>query len=172
MSQKPTSLDSQLQPLLGSLGELIRLARQRVLRAVDTIQVQTGWEIGRHIVEFEQGGEARAAYGKRLLPTLASVLGAEFGKGFDERNLRHMRTFYQQFPIWNAVRTELSWTHYRTLLKVDSDSARQCSTVVHARSYRAELDHACPGAPDRQALNPFFIYPGGHEHKPLGPAGF
>ncbi|THG82984.1 DUF1016 domain-containing protein [Pseudomonas sp. A-1] len=122
---KPTDLDLQLQPLLGSLGELIRQARQRALRAVDTIQVQTCWEIGRHIVEFEQGGEARAEYGKKLLSTLARVLGAEFGKGFDERNLRHMRAFYQAFPIWNAVRTELSWTHYRTLLKVDSDSARQ-----------------------------------------------
>lgn len=122
---KPTDLDLQLQPLLGSLGELIRQARQRALRAVDAIQVQTCWEIGRHIVEFEQGGAARAQYGKKLLPSLARVLGAEFGKGFDERNLRHMRAFYQAFPIWNAVRTELSWTHYRTLLKVDSDSARQ-----------------------------------------------
>lgn len=122
---KPTDLDLQLQPLLGSLGELIRQARQRALRAVDNIQVQTCWEIGRHIVEFEQGGAARAQYGKKLLPSLARVLSAEFGKGFDERNLRHMRAFYQAFPIWNAVRTELSWTHYRTLLKVDSDSARQ-----------------------------------------------
>ena len=49
----------------------------------------------------------------------------EFGKGFDERNLRHMRGFYQSFPIWDAVRTELSWTHYRTLLQVDSATARQ-----------------------------------------------
>jgi predicted nuclease of restriction endonuclease-like (RecB) superfamily len=124
---KPTDLDLDLhlQPLLGSLGELIRQARQRALRAVDAIQVQTCWEVGRHIVEFEQGGAARAQYGKKLLPSLARVLSAEFGKGFDERNLRHMRAFYQAFPIWNAVRTELSWTHYRTLLKVDSDSARQ-----------------------------------------------
>lgn len=121
----PTSADTVLQPLLGSLAELIRQARQQAVRAVDVIQVKTCWEIGRHIVEFEQGGEARAAYGKKLLPTLAERLRAEFGKGFDERNLRHMRAFYQAFPIWNALRTELSWTHYRTLLKVDSDSARQ-----------------------------------------------
>lgn len=121
----PISADTALQPLLGSLAELIRQARQQAVRAVDVIQVKTCWEIGRHIVEFEQGGEARAAYGKKLLPTLAERLRAEFGKGFDERNLRHMRAFYQAFPIWNALRTELSWTHYRTLLKVDSDSARQ-----------------------------------------------
>ena len=120
-----TITDPQLQTLLGSLGELIRQARQQALRAVDTLQVQTCWRMGRHIVEFEQGGEARAAYGKRLLPALAQALTAEFGKGFDERNLRHMRGFYQAFPIWNAVRTELSWTHYRSLLRVENEAGRQ-----------------------------------------------
>lgn len=126
MSQsKSTDLDLQLQPLLSSLGELIRQARQRALRAVDAIQVQTCWEIGRHIVEFEQGGAARAEYGRKLLPSLAKALTAEFGKGFDASNLRYMRLFYQAFPIRDALRHELSWTHYRTLLKVDSDSARQ-----------------------------------------------
>jgi hypothetical protein len=92
---------------------------------VDTIQVRTCWEIGRHIVEFEQQGQDRATYGVRLIPKLAESLTAEFGKGFDERNLRHMRGFFQCFPIWNAVRTELSWTHYRALLRVDSEAARQ-----------------------------------------------
>lgn len=85
--------------------------------------MQTCWEVGRHIVEFEQGGQARAAYGKKLLPALAKGLTAEFGKGFDASNLRYMRLFYQAFPIRDALRHELSWTHYRSLLKVDS--ARQ-----------------------------------------------
>jgi predicted nuclease of restriction endonuclease-like (RecB) superfamily len=116
--------DPQLYSLLGNLGELIRQARQKVLRAVDTIQVQTCWQIGRHIVEFEQEGARRAAYGKRLLATLSKALTEDFGKGFDERNLRYMRDFYQTFPNWNAVRSELSWTHYRRLLRVDNNSAR------------------------------------------------
>ncbi|CUI03820.1 DUF1016 N-terminal domain-containing protein [Massilia antarctica] len=116
--------DGNLPALLSELGKLIRQARQSALRAVDTIQVQTCWEVGRHIVEFEQGGAARAVYGKRLLPELAKALTAEFGKGFDVSNLRHMRGFYQAFPIRDAVRRELSWTHYRTLLRVDSDTAR------------------------------------------------
>ncbi|CUI05500.1 FIG074102: hypothetical protein [Janthinobacterium sp. CG23_2] len=111
--------------LLAELGELIRQARQRALRAVDVIQVQTCWELGRHIVEFEQGGAVRAAYGKRLLSELATALTAEFGKGFDASNLRYMRLFYQAFPKCDALRHELSWTHYRTLLRVDSDTARQ-----------------------------------------------
>jgi hypothetical protein len=59
--------DPQLAPLINELGELIRQARQKVLRAVDTLQVQTCWQIGRHIIEFEQGGAERAAYGARLL---------------------------------------------------------------------------------------------------------
>ena len=87
--------------------------------------MQTCWEIGRHIVEFEQGGETRAAYGKKLLPRLAEALTREFGRGFDDRNLRNMRAFYQAFPIWHAVRTELSWTHYRALLRVSNKEARE-----------------------------------------------
>lgn len=123
MSQ-PTTLTSDLQPLLSTLGQLIVQARQQALRAVDVVQVQTCWDIGRHIVEFEQGGAARAAYGQRLLPTLAQSLTAQYGKGFDATNLRHMRAFYLAFPIRDALRPELSWTHYRTLLKLDNPAAR------------------------------------------------
>ena len=112
-------------PLLGTLRQLIAEARQQVLRAVDVVQVQTYWHVGRHIVEFEQGGAQRAAYGQRLLPQLGQALSAEFGRGFDATNLRHMRGFYQAFPIRDALRRELSWTHYRLLLRVDSADARQ-----------------------------------------------
>ncbi len=114
-----------LSGLLNALRDLILHGRQRALQAVDKVQVQTCWEIGRHIVEFEQGGEARAAYGKKLIPRLAESLTLEFGKGFDDRNLRNMRAFYQAFPIWHAVRTELSWTHYRALLRVSNKDARE-----------------------------------------------
>ncbi|WP_310387833.1 PDDEXK nuclease domain-containing protein [Roseateles sp.] len=121
----PTPADAAtLRPLLAELRTLIRQARQRALRAVDAVQVQTCWELGRHIVEFEQGGEARAAYGQRLLPMLAEGLTAEFGKGFDASNLRYMRLFFNAFPIRDALRHELSWTHYRSLLKLESGSAR------------------------------------------------
>jgi len=109
-----------LTGLLNALRELI----QHALRAVDRVQVQTCWEIGRHIVEFEQGGEARAAYGKKLLPRLAESLTREFGKGFDASNLRYMRLFYKAFPMYDALRHELSWTHYRTLLRVSNAEAR------------------------------------------------
>ena len=77
--------------MLEALRGLIAGARQQIARAVNTAQVQTYWQVGRHIVEFEQGGAARATYGKRLLADLADALTREFGKGFDATNLRHMR---------------------------------------------------------------------------------
>ena len=112
-------------PLLGQLRQLIAQARSQALRAVDSIQVRTCWEIGRHIVEFEQDGQARAAYDKRLLPVLAEQLTHEFGKGFDASNLRYMRLFYSAFPKYDALRHELSWTHYRLLTCVDNEAARR-----------------------------------------------
>ncbi len=115
---------SGLNGLLGRLRGLIASARGAAARSVDCIQVETCWQVGRHIVEFEQAGNARASYGTRLLSRLADKLSAEFGKGFDERNLRHMRAFYAGFPIRNALRSELSWTHYRALLRVDDAAAR------------------------------------------------
>lgn len=119
----PSTTD--LAPLLRNLRDLIAEARQQTVRVVDAVQVRTCWEVGRHIVEFEQGGAARAAFGERLLARLATTLTDEFGKGFDERNLRNMRALYQAFPIRNALRSELSWTHYRLLLRVDAPAARQ-----------------------------------------------
>jgi len=118
--------------LLDQLRSLIVMARKQALRAVDAVQVRTCWKMGRYIVEFEQGGADRAQYGARLLPRLAERLTAEFGKGFDERNIRHMRAFYQTFPIWNALRPELSWTHYRLLLRVEDRRAREWYMVEAA----------------------------------------
>lgn len=111
--------------LLASLREVIQTARQQALRAVDVVQVRTCWSVGRHIVEFEQGGASRAAYGKRQLADLAESLTAEFGKGFDASNLRYMRLFYQAFPNCDALRHELSWTHFIELLPIKDPLARE-----------------------------------------------
>ena len=114
----------ELEPLLTDLRRLVIEARDRALRAVDVVQVQTYWQVGRHLVEFEQGGSQRAEYGKRLLSLVADRLTAEFGKGFDVSNLRNMRLFYKSFPKCDALRHELSWTHYRILARVQSNEAR------------------------------------------------
>ena len=110
--------------LLDALRVLIAEGRRQILRTADAVQVRTGWAVGRHIVEFEQGGAARADYGARLLPRLAEKLTAEYGRGFDASNLHKMKQFYLTFPILDALRPELSWTHYRTLLRVESEPAR------------------------------------------------
>jgi predicted PolB exonuclease-like 3'-5' exonuclease len=98
-------------PLLQAIRELVQQAHQQIVRSVNSAMVQTYWHIGRLIVEDEQQGEARAEYGKQQLEQLSARLTDEFGKGFDVRNLRNMRAFFQAFPIRNALRTELSWTH-------------------------------------------------------------
>ena len=116
-----------LDGLLAQLRALILQARQQALRAVDVVQARTCWEMGRHIVEFEQGGADRAEFGASLLPRLAERLTMEFGNGFDASNLRYMRLFYQAFPNCDALRHELSWTHYRLLLRVEDRPALMIS---------------------------------------------
>ena len=88
--------------------------------------MQAYWKIAncQLIVENEQQGKQRAEYGKAVLQDLSKQLSAEYGKGFEERNLRYMRKFYQLFPIWNALRSELSWTHYRVLIRIENEHAR------------------------------------------------
>lgn len=86
--------------------------------------VQSYWQIGRLIVEDEQQGQARAEYGKHQLEQLSKLLTAEFGKGFDITNLRHMRRFYLTHPIQETVSLELSWSHYCRLIRVENERAR------------------------------------------------
>ena len=111
--------------LYGAIRQVLETARRSAYKAVNFAMVQAYWQIGRLIVEDEQNGEARAEYGKKVLEELARRLTAEFGKGFDASNLRYMRLFYQAFPICDALRHELSWTHYRLLLRVEKAEARE-----------------------------------------------
>lgn len=110
--------------LFQSVKEIIQESRQRVYRMVNAVLLETYWKIGQLIVEDEQQGNSKAVYGKATLKNLANELTLEFGKGFDERNLNNMRAFYKSFPIWNALRTELSWTHYRLLSRIESEDKK------------------------------------------------
>ena len=115
---------TRLSSLADAIATQIEQARGQLRQAVNSIIVQSYWEIGRLIVEDEQQGESRAEYGKQQLQQLSQQLTERLGKGFDITNLRKMRTFYQAFPIRDALRLELSWTHYRTLLRIDNPQAR------------------------------------------------
>lgn len=117
--------------------DIIKQARSSAYRSVNFIMVEAYWNVGRAIVEEEQGGQRRAAYGEAVLSDLSTRLTGEFGEGFDLTNLRKMRQFYLMFPKRGAVRLEsdksqkqdslrpeLSWTHYRLLLRVENEQAR------------------------------------------------
>ncbi len=86
--------------------------------AANTAMVRQNWEIGRLIVEEEQGGRRKAEYGKAQIAGLTQRLTTEYGNGYDERNLRYMRSFYLAFPICHTLCDELSWSHYRILMRV------------------------------------------------------
>lgn len=98
-------------------------AQKQVTVAVNSAMVIAYWNIGKQIYEA-CGENERAEYGKQLLKYLSDKLTREFGKGFDESNLRNMRRFYNIFPIRDALRPELSWTHYRSLMRVEDEEAR------------------------------------------------
>ncbi len=134
-----------LDQVYGKIREVLAEARSQASRAVNFAMVQAYWEIGRVIVEEEQQGKAKAGYGEYLIKELSSRMTKELGKGFDRRNLWFMRSFYVSFEIVNAarslsstdskshavrgelpiIRPELSWTHYRLLLKVERPETRR-----------------------------------------------
>ena len=128
--------------LLKTIGSTIETARQNAVKAVNHELVKANWEIGRHIVEFEQLGEERAEYGSNLLSNLSKDLKQRFGKGFGRRNILDMRRFYLAYQKWQAVPAKLSWTHIVTLLGVSDDNARKFyekQSVLENWGYR-ELD--------------------------------
>jgi predicted nuclease of restriction endonuclease-like (RecB) superfamily len=110
--------------LLQSIKDIILESRKRVFRITNTALLQTYWQIGKLIIEDEQQGKSKATYGEATLKTLASQLTFEFGKGFDYTNLTNMRKFYQAFPIVDTLRQELSWSHYRLLSRLNSETKR------------------------------------------------
>lgn len=111
--------------LLNNIGLAIEQARQNAFKAVNTELIKANWEIGRHIVEYEQHGQERAEYGSKLLTRLSKDLRQRYGKGFGRRNILDMRRFYLAYQKWQAVPAKLSWTHFVTLLGISDDSARK-----------------------------------------------
>ncbi|SKA41261.1 Predicted nuclease of restriction endonuclease-like (RecB) superfamily, DUF1016 family [Chitinophaga eiseniae] len=109
---------------LADIRKMLSAARQKAYAAVSSTMVDAYWQIGKRIIEEEQNGNEKTNYGTFLLKELAKHLTIEFGKGFEERELRRIRQFYQTFPIRDALRPELTWTHYRILLRVESSTAR------------------------------------------------
>lgn len=106
------------------IKEILSNARAKVYSAANFAMVEAYWEIGKSIVE-KQGGNATAEYGAKLIEELSKQMTADFGKGFTTTNLKYMRQFYLAFPNRHALRDQLSWTHYRMIMKVEDDKARE-----------------------------------------------
>lgn len=128
MSRPENTEITALPPeLYQQIHGILHAARQQSYRAVNTAMVEAYWQIGRRIVEHEQGGEARAAYGQGVLAALAARLTEDFGKGFTAANLRNFRQFYLTFSdeqIRYALRSNLTWTHLRQLMRIENLDAR------------------------------------------------
>ncbi len=111
--------NTQYSTLIEQIGTLLVEGRREANRAVNNIMVQTYWGIGRYIVEFEQGGEVRAEYGKSLLVQLSKDLTLRYGDGFSRSNLQSMRRLYSAYPNCQTLSGKLSWSHYVEIINLD-----------------------------------------------------
>lgn len=112
------------QQFYEQIKRILSEARNKVYQTANFAMVEAYWNIGKSIVE-QQGGEEKAEYGVRLIAELSKQMSTDFGKGFTVANLKNMRQFYLTFPKSYALRSELSWTHYRLLMRVENKNARQ-----------------------------------------------
>lgn len=120
-------LEKSEMTFVNDIKKIIQDGRKAAYSAVSSVMIQTYWNIGKRIVEQEQNGKTRAEYGTHLIDMLAKEITKEFGKNFSRRNLFYYRKFYEYFPdreIVNACVHNLTWTHYRALLRVSDENAR------------------------------------------------
>lgn len=123
MDTKLVNNDTEINNILDNIKELVISSRNKVYSAVNIEMLKLYWNIGKSIMEIQQGDE-RASYGDAVLDKLSQKLTNEFGKGFSSRNLRTMRKFYLMYPIWQTVSSKLSWSHYLELIKIEEDNKR------------------------------------------------
>lgn len=144
----PLLEDKDLNLLADCIAHLVSDAKSHLMQTVNTTLVQTNWNIGRYIVEFEQNGNAKAKYGTELLTSLAKLLRIKLGKGYSRPNLNNMRKFYLLYPICQTVSDKLSWSHICELITIDDDLERsfyekECITENWGvRSLRRQIDSA------------------------------
>ena len=124
---------AQIEDVYRQVRGYVVHAQQKVYKAVNSAMVEAYWQIGKAVHEA-CGENDRAAYGKQVLKYLSERLTAEFGKGFDESNLRKMRQFYSTFSIRDTLCPELSWSHYRLLMRVQDEKARNFYTEEAVKS--------------------------------------
>ncbi len=137
-AKQPTKKHDYYQQIKAILKE----ARSSVYKQVNSIMVQTYWNIGKLIVEEEQRGKKKANYGEKSLESLSARLSKDFGKGFSRQNLQNMRQFYLVFENCQTLSSKLSWSHYVLLMRVENERARNyyCKEAESEQWSVRELD--------------------------------
>ena len=123
MNKDIKKIKDNYKRLIEEISDILENGRKQAFYAVNFILVKTYWEIGKQIVEYEQGGKERADYGSGLLNNISRDLGARFGKGFSVDNLERMRKFYLLFQNSETLSRNLSWSHYCLLIRLDNPIA-------------------------------------------------
>lgn len=113
------------QKIVEEIRDIIHSSQAKAIRSVDNERVLMYWQIGKVIFEKEQQGKSRADYGSYLIKTISEELQPQFGSGFTIRQLEMNRQFYRLFPNSNALRSHFSWTHYRTLIRIEMQEKRE-----------------------------------------------
>lgn len=119
------NLEQQTTNLTNDIKNLIATSQEKAIRAVDFQRVLLYWNIGKRIFEEVQGGEARAEYGKSIIKNLSNELEPVYGSGYGVRQLELMRQFYRMFPIANTVCSQLNWSQYKLLIRIEDDVKRE-----------------------------------------------
>jgi len=117
-------MNLQTTNIYQTIKTILQTARDNAYRQVNFIMVEAYWNIGKQIVEEEQKGEDRAKYGSYLIKELSRQLSEEFGKGYSQQSIRNMRQFYNCFPIRSTLWSELSWSHYKLIIRLKDENAR------------------------------------------------
>jgi len=112
------------QTLLNKISQRYVQGQTQAVSSINEIIINTNWNIGKYIVEYEQEGKQKAKYGMKLLENLSKDLTLRHGRGFSRSNLNYMRLFYMQFPICETLSHKLSWSHYCELVKIDDELER------------------------------------------------
>ena len=153
---KPVKHNNSLSPLIKQIQTLVEGARKNIAQNINKEILLTYWQIGKHIVEYEQNGNIKAEYGQQLLISLSKELTIELGKGFSRSNLIYMRLFYIRYPKSETVSHQLSWSHYFELLKIDDELERnfyQQQTIKENWSIRELKRHKSSALFQRLALS-------------------
>lgn len=123
MSNELINSDNEINNVFDNIKDLVINSRNKVYQTVNIEMLNLYWNIGKAIMEIQQGDE-RASYGDAVLDKLSQKLTNEFGRGFSKRNLERMRKFYICFPIATTVSSQLSWSHYLELIKIEEEAKR------------------------------------------------